>query len=371
MKKIACLIFVIGVGLSLWACAPKQNESSPAIARVNGVPITAQQYREQAFYSPVMLTGLNLNNPDQRAQAAVESELLYQEAIKQKIMEQPQVRAQVEAIVIGELLRQDILRDQLPSPGHQPQISEEEAMAFYNANSAKYNQPAMVHYAQILIDSPDKNAAQALAQKILSDAKLNQPDEFAKLARQYSADKATANFGGDMGLVIVPPAPSTPSAGEFWQYKVARSAAAITEPGGVLPQPVTTERGLHIVKLISFQPSGPLPFEKVRPEIMRELMLEKLSKVYRAYIDKLKAGAQIDIDQQAMAAAAKEGFINPYSGFPRAGANPPPPGPGMNRPPGAGPINIPSRFQNPMSNATSAVTPPPAPGTAAKQDQHP
>jgi hypothetical protein len=78
-------ILLLGLAIAISACQQKKKEAQ-VLARVNNTELTAQEYRDQDFYYN-FLSHLTITNPDQRVQAMVESEVLFQEAEKQKLID--------------------------------------------------------------------------------------------------------------------------------------------------------------------------------------------------------------------------------------------------------------------------------------------
>ena len=116
--------------------------------------------------------------------------------------------------------------------------------AYYQQNKPSFD--AQYHVAHILICShADAQGACTpsaadfdLAKSI--DARAVAGEDFAQLARQYSTDTGSRAAGGDLGWVE-PGSAVAP----FEQ------AALALAPGQVTPQPVQTQFGYHIIKLIA------------------------------------------------------------------------------------------------------------------------
>ena len=116
--------------------------------------------------------------------------------------------------------------------------------AYYQQNKASFD--AQYHVAHILICShadaqgtcTPSAADFDLAKSV--DARAVAGDDFAQLARQYTTDTGSRAAGGDLGWV----APGSAVA-PFEQ------AALALAPGQVTPQPVQTQFGYHIIKLIA------------------------------------------------------------------------------------------------------------------------
>lgn len=116
--------------------------------------------------------------------------------------------------------------------------------AAYTANKATFD--AEYHAAHILfcshsnpdgscqLSQADVTAATAVAQQVQAGG------DFGQLAARYSVDTQTKAKGGDLGWA---------DPGQF--LPAFETAALALQPGQVTPQPVQTQDGLHIIKLIA------------------------------------------------------------------------------------------------------------------------
>ncbi len=134
--------------------------------------------------------------------------------------------------------------------------SEEEVKTFYEQNAARFRSSEERRARHILIDLADgKEKAKAKADKLVADLKAN-PTDFAKLAKENSADTGSAAEGGDLGYfgtgMMVP------------AFETAVFKAAKNEIVG----PVETEFGYHIIEVTDIRGQQQKSLEEVRPEIV-------------------------------------------------------------------------------------------------------
>jgi peptidyl-prolyl cis-trans isomerase C len=169
----------------------------------------------------------------------------------------------------------------------QVDVNDAEAIEYYKENKEDYNTPEQVRASHILI-RPDPNIVDANAAKAKALAKakdllkqVKAGADFATLAKENS-DCPSKVKGGDLGFVergsMVP---------EF------EDAAFGMQPGQVSGV-VETQFGQHIIKVTERKPAGLMPFEKVKPEIVKKLEEMKKGQLFRQYVDKLRAGAKIE-----------------------------------------------------------------------------
>lgn len=123
--------------------------------------------------------------------------------------------------------------------------------------------------AHILIKTDagkDEAAAKQQAEDLTQRAKSG--EDFAELARQFSADTGSAQNGGDLG---------TFSKGAM--VKPFEDAVAAMQPGEIAG-PVQSRFGYHIIKLIQATPPRTRAFEEVREELLTTLQREQADTVF-------------------------------------------------------------------------------------------
>lgn len=120
-----------------------------------------------------------------------------------------------------------------------------------------------VKVAQILISTPKSKGDEYVAKaRVRADSVIkliNMGVPFAELVRRYSDDKYSVNDSGILkpfgtGKMVMP-------------FEVA--AFALKKPGDVVTEPVKTEYGFHIIKLIAKYPLP--PFDSLYPQIKHKV----------------------------------------------------------------------------------------------------
>lgn len=138
----------------------------------------------------------------------------------------------------------------------------------YALNKKKFKQPESVHAQHILIEiKDDEQAAKALALDVRAKA-LAGNESFAELAEKYSADASAKNNKGDLGFFskgrMVP---------EFEQKVFALKVGDISEP-------VKTQFGFHIIKLINKREEKTLTFDEVKTDMIANLENQARRKIF-------------------------------------------------------------------------------------------
>jgi peptidyl-prolyl cis-trans isomerase D len=140
----------------------------------------------------------------------------------------------------------------------------------YDASKEDYKHPEQAHILHILIRVPqgapaaDDATAKAKADNIVKQ--LRAGGDFAKLARENSADPSSSGKGGDMGWV------------DKGTTVAPFDTAAFTIPPNTISDPIrSTEFGYHIIKVLERRPAGYRSFDEVR-DMLASQMADQLAK---------------------------------------------------------------------------------------------
>jgi peptidyl-prolyl cis-trans isomerase D len=120
-------------------------------------------------------------------------------------------------------------------------VEPKDLQAYFDKNKARYGENEKRHAHHILIaiaepkDAKADAAALAQAQQVLAQLKAGK--DFGALAKQYSADSASAAMGGDLGWA------------ERGVYTPPFDDALFKMQPGQLSDPVKTQFGYHIIRL--------------------------------------------------------------------------------------------------------------------------
>ncbi len=235
------------------------------VATVNGTPISKASFDQ---YAQQLRSKTKVDSPEASKSLVdqlVLEELLVQEANKQKLADDPQVKQQME-MVQRNLLASTVVRKMLSANAPSEEAIKKEYDTAVAAMKGKEYKAS-----HILVDSEEK------AKEII--AELKKGGKFADLAKAKSSDSSAAN-GGDLGWfspsMMVPP---------FAQ------AVAKLEKGKYSEQPVQTPFGWHVILLEDTREATPPSLDELKPQIAQMLQ----SKLVNDYLEKLKAGAKIEV----------------------------------------------------------------------------
>jgi peptidyl-prolyl cis-trans isomerase C len=171
-------------------------------------------------------------------------------------------------------------------------ITPAEIKKFYDDNPTNFDIPDQVRVMHILLLTTDPVTkepvpAEKKKEKLKLAKELQQRAEkgenFDALAKEYSQDPGVKVNGGEYTFAkngkMVP---------EF-------EAAAFSMKVNQISEPVETQYGYHIIKLLEKIPASRETFTKADPAIRDYLIERAAQKALPAYLDKLKAGADVVI----------------------------------------------------------------------------
>jgi len=220
-----------------------------------------------------------LTQPERRRQFVenlIMNDLLFQEGQQSGIENDPEIERQV-ADLRKRLVVQRIMRKyQAP-----PTISDDEVRAYYDANPNLYS-TTQVAASHILVK--DEEAAKQIRAEL-----EEHPDRFAALATEKSTDTGSAKKGGELGLF-----------GQGRMVPEFDKAAFSLQPGQI-SQPIKTRYGYHIIKVTERKEGERKPFDQVKEQIRTTLRNQRLQEQVDGHFNELKKGADVKIDDEALA----------------------------------------------------------------------
>jgi parvulin-like peptidyl-prolyl isomerase len=267
--------FIFAIALAATAQAHAQ-----VVATVGNSKITVEEFNRRM--EDIRKQAMNPPTADQFLEDMVRFKIGVQEAEKQKLQNDPQVKERFEQVLYNSLLEK-----QLGTKVEQIKITDAEMKEHYKKNPE-------VRLAHILIDlkagaTPEEHeAARKRAAEILDDVKKSKRP-FEELVKLYSDDIPTKEMGGDIGyqsrVTLVPVI-----------YDTAMKMS-VGEVKGL----IETKYGFHILKLLDRR-SYDLADKR---QIRSALFDEKRAKLFNEYFDKLKKQYKIEVNKDALKALKK------------------------------------------------------------------
>jgi foldase protein PrsA len=180
----------------------------------------------------------------------------FEELMRESNMTMKDVREQIKVGIILDKLVERV-------------IPEQEVKDYFDQHKEMFKRGEQVRARHILLKTEEE------AREVLQ--RLKKGEDFAKLAREKSADEGTKQRGGDLGYF-----PRGRMAKEFEE-------AAFSLKVGEISDVVKTSFGYHIIKLEDRVPERIPPYEEVKREV-KDLLIRNRTELY---IQELKEKAKI------------------------------------------------------------------------------
>ena len=239
---------------------------NPIVAEVNGfeirqsdVAIAFQRLPEQFRQAPTGQVFVQI------VQQLVDGQLIVKAGREDDLQNDPEVQAQIEEFT--RVAIQQTYMNRLITEG----LTEEDLRAVYDATIANTEGPLEVHAQHILLESEEDGYDIIKA--------LDGGADFGDLARERSQGPS-APRGGDLGYF-------TRSA----MLAPFSSAAFVIEPGSIGPDPVQTDFGWHVIKVLDKRRQPAPSFEESLPTLEQQLTRELIA----THMAELRDKAEIQI----------------------------------------------------------------------------
>jgi peptidyl-prolyl cis-trans isomerase D len=155
----------------------------------------------------------------------------------------------------------------------QVSVSDADISTYYAENQPRFTTGEVRRASHILIavkndaSAAEKTVAKTKAESVLAEVR-KMPADFAKIAKVQSQDPASAELGGDLGVMQ---RGSLPKVMEDAAYELAT---------GQISDVVESDFGFHIMTVTSLKPASVQPLLDVREQILVDLKAQKASQKY-------------------------------------------------------------------------------------------
>jgi parvulin-like peptidyl-prolyl isomerase len=171
------------------------------------------------------------------------------------------------------------------------ELADKELRERYDREKERYRLPERARLREIIVIKPeDPSKTEAARQRATALAAEARTGDFAKLATT-SSDSGTKAKGGDLGEV---------SRGELLPDL---DKAVFNATAGTVLGPIETKSGWHILKVETRLPSEVPAFESVKDRLRKDASEDAWQRDYKAYIDRLRKDAFIQINEQNVPAS--------------------------------------------------------------------
>jgi len=242
--------------------------AAKAVATVNGKPIAEKTFKAYIEFKKKQDPKFDVKkNRELLIQELINRQLMYQDALRQKIEKNKDVIFQLKQHRIDLLIKYAIRKTMLATPITDTVLKLEYDRRVKSANVKEYKA------RHILLKT------EAKAKSVIKE--LNNGKDFIKLAKAYSTGPTGKN-GGDLGWFnarqMVP---------------AFSKAVAGLKKGAYTKTPVKTKFGWHVIKLEDTRKMEPPKFKDVKQQVRIIMQNKKLQE----YIIKLRKKAKIKINK--------------------------------------------------------------------------
>jgi peptidyl-prolyl cis-trans isomerase C len=258
------LLSIALTGLLLPLVSAHAQDSDKLLATVNDSRITASQVDSQA--RQLAAQGQQASQ-QQIVDELINLEVMQQEALKQKLDELPDVASELKT------MRARVLANALLTQVAAGFTIEEADLKKEYERQVAENRVSEYLASHILLED-EARAAEIIAE-------LNDGADFAEAAKKYSTGPSGPN-GGDLGWFA-----------EGSMVPEFSAAVAAMEPGNHSSEPVKTQFGFHIIKLMDKRNKDAQPFEAVAEQLRSAMIRSRVSD----YIGGLRNGALIEMHE--------------------------------------------------------------------------
>lgn len=263
---IACaaLIAVPALAAAQSAQGEAESKSNPVVAVVNGEEIRHDEVMAQAEQLPAQYRQRIDTIFPQLIDRMVDMQLAAQAAEDAGMADSEEVKARMAE------LRQQVMRDVYLQQKVDAYITEERLRAKYEAYVEKEGGQDEVKASHILVENEDK------AKELI--AKLDGGADFATLAKEHSTGPS-ASKGGDLGFFA-----------KGQMVPAFEKAAFALDTGTYTAEPVKSDFGWHVIKVMDRRTKQPKSFEEMKPKLRQQLQREAVQETLAG----LREGAEIE-----------------------------------------------------------------------------
>jgi parvulin-like peptidyl-prolyl isomerase len=184
----------------------------------------------------------------------------YQQFLQQSGLTQEDIDQRVRLQVISQKIQEQIT-------GDTPEVSDEEARDFYDANKSQFEQPES-RDIRVIVNKDPAQVQQAVTQ-LQAD---NSPANWKKVAAQFSTDPTSKDKGGVRAGV-------TPD-----QFEDPLNTEIFDAPQGQVEGPVQTSVSNYAFQVDKITPGGETPFDDVADQIKQQLQQQAQQEQFASFL---------------------------------------------------------------------------------------
>jgi len=263
----------LAFALSSLLAACNKNPQQRVVAHVGQTVLTVQELT--AALPNITDSEFSRLQGERFVQQWLEAELLFQQAVKEKMDQRPDVRRDLEKLrkdyIVSAFLREQV--------DEQVQVSEDELREYFRKNQDEFEATQDLYQLDMIL-------VESLAQAKEVRDRLVSGEDFSRVAKEKSIDH-NREQGGAWGLVSL--------------QQLAPALASVVAKMKVqeISQPVKSSLGYHIIHLGELVKKGQVrSFDQVREAILPRMRAQKREQMYQKLIARLSEQVDLGIDRR-------------------------------------------------------------------------
>ena len=266
----------------------------PVVAEVGGRPIHAS--RLELELKRRSGDGRLTVDRDRILQDLIDLEAAYAKASSSGFLDSPEIQQAIRLMVVERFRGQWEQEHPMPPP-----LSEDRLRESYARQTNRFVRPESINLAMIRLDSsrkatPEKRAEVVAKAAALADRtrrELGPLSHFGPVAAESSTDQPTRYRGGELGWM------TASQLRERLPAAVVSAAQSLGETGS-LSEPIPTDDGVFLLRLMGRRSAALRPLDEVRPQIEHELMREARTDADRRWTAESRTGLAVTIHREAV-----------------------------------------------------------------------
>ncbi len=203
------------------------------------------------------------------------------------------------ASIRNRVITSQVIREEV---GRRINITQADEQAYYDAHKADFTREEQVRLSEILVPTAHPEDA---AQVAAAEAKANDLEKELKSGKDFAA-VSKASSGG----------PTAATGGVIGDFKRGQLAKVLEDQTfglkvGEYTAPIRTKQGYVILKVDAHQPGGLMSFAEAEPELQDQVGMQKMNPALRAYLERLREEAYIDIKPGYVDTGASKNQVKP------------------------------------------------------------
>ena len=286
-RRAACIIgfmrtlALVSFALAVSACGSGSKVVDPVVARVGQVTIGTRELQARLpelarlFRSQFVAGSSDIDKRAFLLKVLLKDEAVLQEARRRGYEQDPAVRS---------VMIDRVLQDEVEASNKSVDLPNSDIERYYLDHRDEFSRPEQVRILQVV------NRDRAVAEMVAAQARAAEPhdiDGFQRLVFKYSEDRTSRARGGDIGFI---------------DRKSTRFPAAVVGAAFALrglfevSDPVESERGFHVLKLVQRLPAFTPSLAEAEPDIRAKLRRLLVERKKSALAGTLLQRAEVDID---------------------------------------------------------------------------